>query len=127
MHSLQHTATPNPALSEVSFIPSTNRRDADSPEITLSFNVSIAPPTYVTCQVDSTTVDIAVLSREVIAGEYLPTYLCSASPVTNVTVALRTRQAGSYRCTVLVFRASGNDLTNATTSPISISGVITMA
>ena len=66
--------------------------------------------------------DVAVLSREVTAGLYSPP--STASPVTNVTVTLRTRQAGNYQCTVSVFRASGNNLTDATTSMISISGRI---
>ena len=71
--------------------------------------------------------DVAVLSREVTAGEY---NLPFASPVTNVTVTLITRQDGNYQCTVSVFRASMTDitdaLTNATTSPISISGTTTV-
>ena len=102
-------------------IPSTKPRDTDPPELILSFNVSVAPPTYVTCQVDSTPVDVAVLSREVIAGEYLPP--STTSPVTNVTVTLRTRQAGNYQCTVSVFRASGSNLTNTSALPINISGM----
>ena len=107
---------------EVAFIPSTKPRDNDPPELILSFNVTIAPPTYVTCQVNNTPVDVAVLSREMTAGEYLPP--STASPVTRVTVTLRTRQAGNYKCTVSVFRANGDNLTNPTTSPISISGKI---
>ena len=124
------TATPNPVVEEVSFIPSTKPRDTDPPELILSFNVRVAPPTYVTCQVGSTPVDVAYLSREVTGdGRYLPP--STASPVTNVTVTLRTRQAGNYTCTVSVFRAgmasTTNDLTDATTSPISISGKITLS
>ena len=114
------TAVPNPVVAEVSFIPSTKPRDTDPPELILTFNVSVAPPTYVTCQVDDTPVDVAALSREVTAGEYIPS--STTSPVTNVTVTLRTRQAGNYQCTVSVFRASGTNLTDATTSPISITG-----
>ena len=123
--SLQHAAIPNPVVTDISFVPSTKPRHTDPPELILSFNTSVAPPTYVTCQVGSTPVDVAVLSREVTAGEYLPP--STASPVTNVNVTLRTRQAGSYQCTVSVFRASGSNLNNATTSPISISGKITLA
>ena len=92
----------------------------DPPELILSFDVVVAPPTFVTCQVDSTPVDVAVLSCEVTAGQYLPPN--TTSPLTNVTVTLRTRQAGSYQCTVSVYRASGSELKNATTSPINISG-----
>ena len=108
----------------LSHIPSTTPRDTDPPELLLSFIVMVAPPTYVTCQVGSTPVDVAVLSREVTAGLYSPP--STASPVSNVTVTLRTRQAGNYQCTVSVYRASGNNLTDTTTSSISISGRITM-
>ena len=76
------------------------------------------------CRVDSTPVYISSLSREVTAGEYLPP--STASPVTNVTVILRTRQAGNYQCTVSVFRASGGNLMNATTQQISIAGQVTV-
>ena len=106
------------------YIPSTKPRDTDPPELLLSFNVMVAPPTYVTCQVGSTPVDVAVLSREVTAGLYDPP--STASPVTNVNVTLTTRQAGNYRCTVTVFRASGDNLNDTITPPISISGTITM-
>ena len=68
--------------------------------------------------------DIAVLSREVTAGEYQPSD--NKLPVTNVNVTLRTRQAGNYQCTVSVFRASGNYVTDTATSLISISGRITL-
>ena len=68
--------------------------------------------------------DVAVLSREVTAGEYLPP--STASPVTNVTVTLRTRQAGNYQCTVSVFRASmtstTNALTDTTSATVSVTG-----
>ena len=66
--------------------------------------------------------DVADLSREVTSALYQPPY--TDSPVTNVTVTLRTRQAGNHQCTVSVFRASGINLIDATTSPISISGRI---
>ena len=68
--------------------------------------------------------DVADLSREVTAREYVPTN--TALPVTNVTVTLRTRQAGDYQCTVSVFRASTigvtNDLTNATSDIFPVTG-----
>ena len=80
----------------------------------------VAPPTYVTCQVGITPVDVAVLSREVTAGEYLPP--STASPVTDVTVTLRTRQAGDYQCTVSVFRSSGSNLTDATSNSMPVTG-----
>ena len=122
------TAIPNPVVTEISFIPSTMPRDTDPPELILSFNVSVAPPTYVTCQVGSTPVDVAVLSRKTIATEYLPP--STASPVTNVTLTLRTRQAGNYHCNVSVYRANivaTNPVTSPETLPITILGGLTMA
>ena len=113
-HSLTFTAVPNISLSELKLIPSTKPRNTDPPEIILSFNAYIAPPTYVSCEVGSSPVNISVLFREVTAGLYLPPN--STSPVTNVTVTLRTRQAGNYQCTVSVFRASGENFTDVKTS-----------
>ena len=122
-------ADPHPVVTEVSFILSTKPRDTDPPELILSFSVMVAPPTYVTCQVDGTPVDVVDLFREVTAGEYQPPN--TASPVTNVTVSLRTRQAGDYMCTVSVYRASmiasTDPLTSPETSHITISGRISMA
>ena len=84
----------------------------------------VAPPTYVTCQVDGTPVDVVDVFREVTAGLYDSS--STASPVTNVTVTLRTRQAGNYRCTVSVYRASmtayTNNLTDATSSSVLVTG-----
>ena len=122
--SFTDTATPNPVVTGLSYIPSTMPRDTDPPELILSFSVTVAPPTNVTCQVGSTPVDVAVLSREVTAGEYQPS--SNTLPVTNVNVTLRTRQAGNYQCTVSVYRASMDALTDATALPIAISGKITM-
>ena len=120
--------TPNPIVTNLTFIPSTKSRDSDPAELILSFNVMVAPPTYVTCQVDDTPVDVADLSREVTSTLYLPSN--TTSPVTSVTVTLKTRQAGGYQCTVSVFRASmtcsTNALNDAITSPINISGKTTM-
>ena len=110
------------------FIPSPKPKDTDPPEFILSFNVSIAPPTYVTCQVEGTSVDIFTISREVAASLYAVTNgAVTSAPMTIVNVTLRARLAGEYRCTVSVFRASGNNLTDATTPSINISGAITLA
>ena len=122
--SLLYTAIPNPFVTKKSFIPSPKPRDTDPPEFILSFNVVVAPPTYVTCQVGSTPVDVAVLSREVTAGQYMPSIF--VIPVTNVTVTLRTREPGNYQCNVSVFRSSGTNLTDTTTPPIRISGRVAM-
>ena len=125
LHSLQHAARPNPVVMTVTFIQLTKPRDTDPPEFIMFFNVSVAPPTYVTCQVSGTAVEVADLSREVSARLYLPP--STAAPVTTVTVTLRTRQAGNYQCIVSVFRASGSNLNDTTTAPIHISGWITLA
>ena len=114
----QIVATPNPNISAVSFIIPAKPRD--TPDLILTFSVSIAPPTYVTCQVDSIPVDISTLSHEVTDAEYLPSN--TTSPVTNVALTLKARQAGNYQCTVSVFRASGDNLTDVQTPPISILG-----
>ena len=102
----------------------TNQRVADPPEFTLSFDVNVTPPTYVTCQVDSTPVNVTALSRQVTSGERIQG--TTNSPVTSVTVTLRTRQAGKYQCLVSVFRASilstTTALSDAPTLQISISG-----
>ena len=124
MLSHAHTAAvPNPVVTEESYIPSTMPRHTGPPEVILSFNVMVAPPTYVTCQVGNTPVDVTVFSREVTAGVYSPP--STESPVTNVTVTLRTRLAGTYTCTVSVYRGSGSNLTDTTTSPINILGRMT--
>ena len=121
---LTSVATPNPSVTKVSFTPSTKPKDTDPPELILSFSVTVAPPTYVTCQVDSTPVDVAVLFREVIATEYQPSIF--VVPETYVTITLRTKQSGNYQCSVSAYRASmtptTNALSDATTLPITISG-----
>ena len=115
------TAVPNPIIGSVLvFGPPSQSRDTDPPEFTLSFAVSVAPPTYVTCQVDGIPVDVTDLSRQVTSGEYLPPN--TDSPVANVTVTMKTRQAGDYMCTVSVFRSSGSNLIDATSDPVSVTG-----
>ena len=118
------TAVPNPIIESppVFNLPSQSR-DTDPPYFTLSFNIMVAPPTYVTCQADGISVGVADVSREVTAGEYLPP--STTSPVTNVSVTLRTRQAGNYQCTVSVFRASMEGTTNALTDATSDSVPVT--
>ena len=100
----------------------TQSRYVDPPEFTLNFKVLYAPPTDIVCQVDENPVDVTALSREVTAAMYVPSSYGPESPVTSVTVTLRTRQAGNYQCTVSVFRASGENLTDAVTPLISIAG-----
>ena len=70
-----------------------SRRDANSPVFTLTFNVSDGPPTDVNCTDGSNPFTIASgdLSRVVVNG---------TESVTQVTVTVRMRQAGTYQCTV---------------------------
>lgn len=93
------------------------QRSSNPPEFTLSFSVIIAPPTYVKCHAGSLPVEIVSISRQVTDGVYVPE-LTASSPVTLVSVTLRTRQAGDYQCTISVFRASGANLSVATTNQV---------
>ena len=68
-------------------------RDANPPVFTLTFNVSDGPPTDVNCTDGSNpfTITSGDLSRVVVNGP---------GSVTQVTVTVRMRQAGTYQCTV---------------------------
>ena len=68
-------------------------RDANPPVFTFTFNVSNGPPTDVTCTDGSNPFTIAGgdLSRVIVNG---------TGSVTQVTVTVRMRQAGTYQCTV---------------------------
>ena len=68
-------------------------RDANPPVFALIFNVSNGPPTDVNCTVGSNPFTIASgdLSRVVVNG---------TGSITQVTVTVRMRQAGTYQCTV---------------------------
>ena len=95
----------------------------DPPEFSLSFGVGVAPPTYVMCHVNGSPLNIALLSREVTSGMYDASGGSIVStPVTNVSVTLRTRQAGNYTCTVSVYRTSGTNLSEVNTLSTSVSG-----
>ena len=89
-------------------------RDLNPPVFTLTFNVSDGPPTNVTCTDGSNPFTIANgdLSRVVVNGP---------GSVTQVTVTVRMRQAGTYQCTVSNARVTngpvpGYNGPNATTS-----------
>ena len=68
-------------------------RDANPPVFTLTFNVSDGPPTDVICTDgrNSFTIARGDLSRLVVNGP---------ESVTQVTVTVRMRHAGTYQCTV---------------------------
>ena len=94
-------------------------RDASPPVFTFTFNVSDGPPTNVTCTDGSNPFTIASgdLSRVVVNG---PGF------VTHVTVTVRMRQAGTYKCTVSNARVSNGTIGSVTaTSSNSTSQHIT--
>ena len=79
-------------------------RDTNPPVFTLTFNVSDGPPTNVTCTDGSNPFNIASgdLSRVVMNGP---------ESVTQVTVTVRMRQAGTYQCTVFNARVTNGPIT----------------
>ena len=90
-----------------------SKREANPPVFTLIFNVSDGPPTDVTCTYGSNPFIIASgdLSRVVVNG---------SESVTQVTVTVRMRQAGTYQCTVSNARVV-NDTINGVTATNSSS------
>ena len=98
-------------------------RDANPPVFTLTFNVSNGPPTDVNCTDGSNPFTIASgdLSRVVVNGP---------GSVTQVTVTVRMRQAGTYQCTVSNARVtngpspgkSGPTATNSSSTSQPITG-----
>ena len=80
-------------------------RDAIPPVFTLTFNVSNGSPTDVSCTDGSNPFTIASgdLSRVVVDG---PGF------VTQVTVTVRMRQAGTYKCTVSNARVDAGTIGN---------------
>ena len=98
-------------------------KDANPPVFTFTFNVSNGPPTNVTCTDGSNPFTIASgdLSRVVVNGP---------GSVTQVTVTVRMRQAGTYQCTVSNARVtngpkpgySGPNATNSNSTSHLITG-----
>ena len=98
-------------------------RDTNPPVFTLTFNVSDGPPTDVNCTDGSNPFTIASgdLSRVVVNG---------TGSVTQVTVTVRMRQAGTYQCTVSNARVtngpspgkSGSTATNSSSTSQPITG-----
>ena len=82
-------------------------RDTNPPVFTLTFNVSDGPPTDVTCTDGSNSLIIASsdLSRVVVNGP---------GSVTQVTVIVRMRQAGTYQCTVSNARVTNGPIPGQT-------------
>ena len=88
-------------------------RDSDPPVFTLTFNVSNGPPTDVNCTDGSNplTIGNGDLSRVVVNGP---------ESVTQVTVTVRMRQAGTYQCTVSNARVTNGPIPGET-GPIATS------
>ena len=94
-------------------------RNVNPPVFTLSFNVSDGPPTDVNCTDGSNPFTIASgdLSRVVVNG---------SGSVTQVTVTVRMRQAGTYQCIVSNARVDAGTIDSVTaTSSSSTSQPIT--
>ena len=85
-------------------------RDTNPPVFTLTFNVSNGPPTDVNCTDGSNPFTIASgdLSRVIVNG---------TGSVTQVTVTVRMRQAGTYQCTVSNAKVTNGFITINTNSP----------
>ena len=127
--SLKRTASPNPNIepASVNFYPPVYSRDRDPPEFTLSFAVTNAPPTNVTCAHASVDVELSSLSRRVLEGQYIVNENGTVEQTVKIeiNVTLETRQAGDYQCTVSVFRANQPlvvPLMEATTPIVTVTG-----
>ncbi len=90
-------------------------RDTDPPVFTLCFNVTTLPPSTVTCTVNGTMIDIPDedIDRSVTEAQYPDTSVL-------VTVTIRSRQSGSYQCTI--GGISGN--MESTSVPLIITGIM---
>ena len=115
----------------VDFSLPTQPRSTDPPVFILTFTVTIAPPTDVSCQVGGSPVDLSFLSREVSQSLYNTSL--GVVPFVDVSVTLMTRQAGDYQCIVSIVTENGfnagstnisnNQLPAVSTRPISILGL----
>ena len=92
-------------------------RDTDPPVFTLSFNVTGLPPSTVNCTVDGVMTDIADedIDRYVVAAQYPNTSVL-------VTVTVRSRQTGSYQCSVVGI--AGNGINANATEAVKIIGTL---
>ena len=115
----------DPYTTQLEFVPSAKPKNAEPPEVILSFNVSVLPPTNVTCQLKGDSVTVSSVSREVLSKEYNTSPGDeSPSPATNVTVTMKTREAGNYWCNISVFKTSDSGYKYLLTAPIHIAGWI---
>ena len=111
---LSETPTVDRTQSTLLSLVSTSR-DTDPPVFTLSFNVTTLPPSSVTCTVNGTMIDIPDedIDRYVTEAQYPRTSVL-------VTVTIRSRQSGSYQCTI--GGIPGN--TETVSDPLTITGIM---
>ena len=112
-------------------------RDADLPVFTLSFNSSNGPPTVVNCTRDSQALDTSLytVSRVVLQTQYVQNgdvdSLNASEPdmpdMTRVTVTVREREAGEYRCNVTVMGRDNDIPTQVVTLGTSASTLMIMS
>ena len=79
-------------------------RDVNPPIFTFTFNVSDGPPTNVTCTDGSS--PFTIDSRDLVVN--------GPRSVTQVTVTVRMRQAGTYQCTVSIARVDPGTIGSVT-------------
>ena len=94
-------------------------RDADPPVFTLTFNSSFGPPTVVECEVNGTRLNISQYNvsrvvqhpQFVLNGELdsVNASMPDTLDVTEVTVSMRVRKSGQYRCVVTVMGRNGSN------------------
>ena len=96
---IMHFSSAGPMVGSITFA-LISTRDANPPVFTLTFTSSFGPPTVVTCALNDIALNTSLytVSREVTR----PQYTSSERDMTRVTVTMRTRQSGAYRCSVTV-------------------------
>ena len=114
----------------------TSSRDADPPVFTLTFNSSNGPPTLVNCTRDGQPLNTSLytVSREVLQSQYAQNgdvdSVNASEPdmpdVTRVTVTVREREAGEYRCNVTVMGRNDSNPAQVVTldTPASSTAII---
>lgn len=91
----------------------TSSRDVSPPVFTLSFNITIRPPTDITCTINSTnSLTIRNIQRRII----------DTNLKVEVQVTLSTRESGNYQCTVSNARVDGINVFSAVTNQTTITG-----
>ena len=118
-HKLLHcmdilSGTPTVDRSTLFSLVSTSR-DTDPPVFTLSFNVTTLPPSTVNCTVNGTMIDIPDedIDRCVTEAHY-------PDITVLVTVSIRSRQPGTYQCTIGGIPGNKKPMSD----PLTITGIM---